>query len=143
MQTNVQHGERVFVAKVNLAGKQDRLVKLASELSGTRTMVQLPTSVTDLTPYVVTDTNTGIGANVSVLPLSPDQNVRVALKGTCTPGTLLALAAPGDDGADAGKVTALPSDAGNYRVVGIAEEQGVDGQSVLMRPYFDLVTVTE
>jgi hypothetical protein len=143
MQTNVQHGERVFAAKVDLEGKEDRLVKLTAVANG-RSTVDLPSAVTDLVQFVVTDTNKGVGANVSCLPLSPDWNVRVALKGTCNSGTMLVLADPeADDGADAGKVTALPVTAGNYRVVGIAEEVGVNGQSVLMRPYFDLVTVTE
>ena len=144
MQTNIQPGELVFAAKVDLEGKEDRLVKLTAVNTDGRATVDLPSAATDLVQFVLTDTNKGEGANVSCLPLSPDRNVRVSLTGTCNAGTLLVLADPdADDGVNAGKVTALPVTPGNYRVVGVAEEVGVAGQSVLMRPYFDLVTVTE
>ncbi|MDD4175075.1 MAG: hypothetical protein PHN34_12620, partial [Kiritimatiellae bacterium] len=55
------------------------------------------------------------------------------LKGTCNPGDVIVLADTGT-AADKGKVRALPAAAGTYRGLGIAEEKGVDGQSVLFRP---------
>lgn len=141
MQTNFQPGELVFPAKVDLEGKEDYLVKLVNDSGVAK--VNLPSAATDLTPYIVTDTNKGAGANVSVKPIQHGGNFRAKLKSTCAAGDLLVLAAPGDDGADAGKVMALPETAGNYRQIGIAEEAGVDGQSVLIRAFPDLVTVTE
>jgi len=59
--------------------------------------------------------------------------VRVALKGTCNPGDVLVLADVAT-AADKGKVRALPAVAGTYRGLGIAEQAGVDGQLVLVRP---------
>jgi hypothetical protein len=38
-------------------------------------------------------------------------------------------------GSDAGMVRLIPTAAGTYRVIAIAEEAGVDGQLVLCRPY--------
>lgn len=139
MQTNVQHGEKVFAAMADLDGKEGYLVKLAGP--NAHPAVNLPASATDVVQFVLTDCNKGIGAHVSALPLSPDWNVRVWLTGTCSIGDRLVL--DPNDGTPNGKVTKLPSTAGNYRVVGIAEENGVDGQCVLLRPFNELVTVTE
>ena len=57
----------------------------------------------------------------------------ITLKGTCNPGDVLVLADVAT-AADKGKVRTLPAAAGTYRVLGIAEQAGVDGQSVLARP---------
>ena len=59
--------------------------------------------------------------------------MRVPLKGTCNPGDTLVLADVGT-AADTGKVRALPATPGTYRGLAIAEEAGVDGQSVLAHP---------
>lgn len=139
MQNNVHPGEIVFNAKTDLQGKEGLLVKIKNDSN--KATVSLPEAATDQVLFVITDTQKGAGAETSVLPLSIGQNVRVRLKGTCVPGDVLVLASP--DGTDDGKVTALPETAGNYRQVGIAEEKGVDGQLVLLRPVNDLVTVTE
>jgi len=71
--------------------------------------------------------------NVTVRPVQADRNVRLVLDGTCNPGDVLVLADVGT-AADKGKVRALPTDAGTYRGLAIAEEAGVDGQLVLARP---------
>lgn len=139
MQTNVQPGELVFTAKTDLDGKEGHLVKIVND-SGKAT-VGLPSAVTDNVLFVLTDCYPGAGNRVSCLPLSPSYNIRVWLDGTCVPGDVLVLHA--SDGTPTGKVTKLPSTAGNYRKVGIAEEAGVDGQLIRLRPQLELVTVTE
>lgn len=138
-QTNIQPGEVVFTAKEDLTGKEARLVVLVNDSGAAK--VRLPDAITDLAFYVVTDVNGVAGGPVSVIPLSTCGNVRVALSGTCVPGDVLVLATP--DGTVDGMVTKIPTTAGNYRAVGIAEETGVDGQHVRMRPFFGMVTVTE
>lgn len=139
MQSNIQTGEVVFKSGGDYYGKEGLVVALANG-SG-KPVVTLPLDSTYIPLFVLTDCNKGEGANVSCLPLAGTHNVRVRLKGTCTPGSRLVTAAPGTGSVDAGKVEALPSDAGTYRVVGIAEEAGVDGQLVLLRPYNETVTV--
>lgn len=139
MQTNVKSGELVFTAKEDLTGKEGRLVALVND-SG-KAKVGLPDNATDVCPFVLTDVNGVAGGNVSVLPLSPDRNVRVLLSGTCNPGAKLVLATP--NGTVDGAVIALPATAGTYRVVGIAEEGGVDGQLLRIRPFVESVTVSE
>ena len=57
----------------------------------------------------------------------------MTLKGTCNPGDVLVLADVAT-AADKGKVRTLPTAAGTYRGLGIAEQVGVDGQLVLVRP---------
>lgn len=139
MQTNIQPGELVFTAKTDLNGKEGYLVKIVND-SG-KTTVGLPSAVTDNVLFVLTDCYPGAGNHASCLPLSPSYNVRVWLDGTCSPGDVLVLHS--SDGTTTGKVTKLPAVAGNYRKVGIAEEAGVDGQLIRLRPQPELVTVTE
>jgi hypothetical protein len=139
MQTNVQPGELIFTAKTDLDGKEGHLVKIIND-SGKAT-VGLPQDQTDNVMFVLTDCYKGAGNRAACLPLSPSYNVRVWLVGTCNPGDVLVLNP--NDGASDGKVTKLPVTAGNYRQVGIAEEAGVDGQLIRMRPANDLITVTE
>jgi hypothetical protein len=79
----------------------------------------------------------GAGDAVDVTPLTSDRNHRLWLTGACNPGDVLV-----SDGA--GNVQALPAAAGTYVRIGIAEEAGVDGQLVLLRPHLTglLMTVT-
>jgi hypothetical protein len=73
--------------------------------------------------------------------LEPARNVRVTLSGTCVPGDQLVLATP--NGTVDGMVVKLPAAAGTYRLIGIAEETGANGQAVLLRPVGQrLITVT-
>ena len=85
---------------------------------------------------------TGVdGALCSVAPLHGDRNVRLKLKGGCNPGDVIVPAAI--DGTEDGKVQALPATPDVYFAIGIAEELGVDGQLVLVRPTpLGFVTVT-
>ena len=104
--------------------------------------VKLPADNGDFALYAVIDGGEDAG-NVDVQPLEAGANVRLTLTGTCNPGDVLVLADTAT-AADKGKVRALPTAAGTYRGLAIAEETGVDGQYVLCRPaLIGLVTVTE
>jgi hypothetical protein len=119
-----------MLAGNDLTGKAGQLVKLIND-NGTA-YVKSPGSISDLTLFVVIEGGAALSL-VSVRPLDPGRNVRLVLSGTCLPGDVLVL---GDVTAEAdrGKVRALPTAAGTYRGLAIAEEAGVDGQLVLARP---------
>jgi hypothetical protein len=102
--------------------------------------VKLPDDVADKARYVVIEEAVD-GSLCSVAPLHGDRNVRLKLKGTCNPGDVIVPAAI--DGTADGKVQALPATPDVYFGIGIAEEVGVEGQLVLVRPTgMGLVTVT-
>ena len=128
-QTNIQIGQIVLPANEDLTDKEGLLVKIVSD-SGTA-KVALPDAATDMALFVLTDGDEADGL-VAILPLSPDRNVRVRLNGTCVPGDVLVLETP--DGTNDGKVKKLPTAAGTYRGLAIAEESGVDEQLVKARP---------
>ncbi len=66
-----------------------------------------------------------------VFPLTEGgENCRVRLNGVCSKGDVLVLAT----GGDLGKATKLAAQTGKQFRVGIAEEDGVDEQLVLIRP---------
>ena len=138
-QSNTQQGQIVLPAAVDLSGKEGLLVKIHNATNIAQ--FALPTADTDLALYVLTDGDAA-GKNVAALPLSSDRNVRLRLKGTCAPGDVLVLA--DSSGEDAGKVRALPTAAGTYRGLAIAEEAGIDQQLVKARPaMIGTLTVTE
>ena len=139
-QSNTRAGDIRVLAGEGLSGLEGRLVKLTHD--GGVAEVTLPAANGDYALYVLVEGGAD-AALVSVRPVQADRNVRVALKGTCNPGDALVLADTATAG-DRGKVRALPSAAGTYRVLGIAEEAGVDGQLVLVRPaMLGNVAVTE
>ncbi len=129
-QTNTQAGAIVRAAVEDLSDKEGHLVLLTDD-SGTP-VVTLPAAQSDITPYVLVDGDIE-GEDVAIQPLSGDRNVRVRLKSTCVAGDILVLADIGT-AADIGKVRKIPTTAGTYRALLIAEESGVDGQLVLARP---------
>lgn len=130
MQTNTRQGDFPVLAGEDLTGKEDYLVKLTHDTGVPE--VKLPEANADYAFYVVTE-GAADTKNVSVRPLEAGRNVRIKLKGTCIPGDSLVLADVAT-AADKGKVRALPTTHGTYRVLAIAEEAGVDGQTVLCRP---------
>ena len=139
-QSNTRVGDFRVLAGEDLSGLEGRLVKLTHD--GGVAEVKLPAANGDNTLYVVIEGGAD-GKLVSVRPIQAERNVRVPLKGTCNPGDVLVLADVGT-AADKGKLRALPADAGSYRGLGIAEEEGVDGQLVLFRPaMLGEVVVTE
>ena len=129
-QSNTRAGQFTVLAGEDLSGLEGRLVEL-THASGVPE-IKLPAAITALTPYVL-NRGAADAALVEIIPLEQGRNVRIALKGTCNPGDQLVLADTGT-AADKGKVRVLPTVAGTYRVIAIAEEAGVDGQHLLCRP---------
>ena len=129
-QSNTRVGDLRVLAGESLVGMEARLVKLTHDTGVAE--VTLPAANGDYVLYVVME-GAADATRVSVRPLQPDRNVRLALKGTCNPGDVLVLADVATS-ADKGKVRVLPASAGTYRGLALAEEAGVDGQLVLARP---------
>lgn len=129
-QSNTIAGQKVFIAGSDFTGLAGRVAKFAN--SAGLLVLSAIAALTDIPAALVVDENAA-GKPVTGLPLDGSQNVRVTLKGACNPGDILVLADPAT-AADAGKVRALPAGAGVYVQVGLAEEIGVDGQLVLLRP---------
>jgi len=139
-QSDTKVGSFRVLAGEDLTDKEGYLVKMTHD-SGVPE-VKLPADNGDYAVFAVINDGAD-GENVDVLPLEAGANVRLALKGTCNPGDLM-VPADTATAADKGKVRALPAAAGTYRGLGIAEEKGVDGQRVLLRPaMIGNVTVTE
>ena len=127
-QSNTRVGDIRVKAGMELTGKEGYLAKMSDAWGP---VVELVKFTGDRPLYVVLEgaTTTKLA---SVRPLDPARNVRMVLSGICNPGQV--LVAMVDAGADNGKVKALPTVAGTYFGVAIAEEAGVDGQLVLARP---------
>ncbi|MCC5850080.1 MAG: hypothetical protein JJU29_18495 [Verrucomicrobia bacterium] len=139
-QSNTRVGDIKILAGNDLRGKEGYLVKLGSA-SG-KTVAVLPDDIEDLALFLVLE-GADAGEHVSLRPLSSERNVRVRLLGGCLAGSPLVLTDMTEED-DAGKVRALPGSAGNYRLLLIAEETGLDGQLVLARPAMvGVVTVEE
>ena len=107
-------------------------VNVSSHHLRQRAIVREGVYAINLALFVVID-GAEAGKNASLRPLNAERNVRVPLKGTCNPGDVLVLADVAT-AADKGKVRTLPTAAGTYRGLLIAEEAGIDGQLVLARP---------
>ncbi len=129
-QSNTRVGDFRVLAGESLTGMEGRLVKLTHDTGVPE--VQLPAANSDYALYVLLE-GAADAALCSVRPIEAGRTVRVTLKGTCNPGDVLVLADV-TTAADKGKVRVLPATAGTYRGLGIAEEAGVDGQLVLIRP---------
>jgi hypothetical protein len=120
VQGDCKCGALAFVAGENLSAATGLLVKLSSAGK-----VVKPSAVSDITPYVVAF-GAFEGYLCGVVPLSSAANCRVVLKGACQAGSL--LVSVGDGRVEAGTLS------GSAVPVGIAEETGVEGQRVLLRP---------
>ena len=119
-QSDCRHGGVAFAAGEDLSLKAGFLVKLNSGKD-----LILPTGDQDITPYVITQ-GADQGYLCGAVPLSSAVNARVELFGTCDAGVL--LVAKGD-----GRVTAYTAGSAAL-VIGVAEEPGIGGQHVLLRP---------
>ena len=124
MMNNVQGdckcGSLGFAAGADLTLATGRLAKLDANEH-----IVLPTAAADIAPYVIT-CGADTGYLCGVTPLTSLSNSRVVLKGACQAGQL--LVSVGDGRVEVGTV------GGTAALVGIAEEVGVDGQHVLLRP---------
>ena len=128
-QSNTQAGQIVLNSSEDLQGKEGLLAVIINTSNVAE--LALPSDVSDLALFVITDGGDK-DENTAALPLSPDRNVRLKLKGTCVPGDVLVLA--DIDGTHDGMVKVLPAVGGTYRGLAIAEEVGADGQLVKARP---------
>ena len=120
VQGDCKCGALAFVAGENLSAATGLLVKLSSAGKAVK-----PGAASDITPYVVAF-GAFEGYLCGVVPLSSAANCRVVLKGACQAGSL--LVSVGDGRVEAGTLS------GSAVPVGIAEETGVEGQRVLLRP---------
>lgn len=137
--TALAQGLRKINAGEDLTGLEGRLVKLAD--AGSEPEVLRPSAVTDICPFLVVR-EAAHDADCEVLPILGPGNFRVRLNGTVAAGTRVVLCDPdASSGANRGKVETLPAAAGLYYSPGIAEEDGVDEQLVLVRPAPALVHV--
>jgi hypothetical protein len=132
-QSNTKPGPLSLATAADLTGKEGYLAELTS--SG----ANLPNAVADIAVYLIDDAPTTTQA--TLIPLSPDRNVRIKAKGTGSKGDILALADPSTP-ADKGKVRELPTAGGIYFSPGVAEEDFVDGQLVLVRPFPRVIGVS-
>ena len=138
-QTNVQAGDYPVTAGEVLTDMEARLAMIDN--SSGEPVAKLPAAVTDDVTAVITE-GAASGSPATLRPLTPAQQARVILKGACDSGDRLCMADPATP-ADKGKVRTVPEANGTYIVVAIAEETGVDGQHVKLRPYGPLsVTVS-
>ena len=129
-QSNTKVGDFRVLAGEDLTGMEGRLVKMGHDTGVAE--VTLPAANSDHAVYVLIE-GAADTKLVSVRPVQADRNTRVVLKGTCNPGDVIVLADVATV-ADKGKVRVLPTAVGTYRGLGIAEQVGVDGQLVLVRP---------
>ena len=95
-------GPKSINAGADLSGLEFRLVKIAD--AGSKPEVVLPTSVSDITPYVITE-----GAvhdlDCVVEPILTEDEKRVRANGTGSAGDILVLCDPtASTGVNAGKV---------------------------------------
>lgn len=135
-QSNTQKGSIQVIANEALTGLEGYLAVLTEDTNVLE--AKLPDTVTDLALFVIEE-GAAAAAYASLLPLEPGRNFRLKLKGTCNPGDVLKLYTP--DGTHDGKVAAIGATAGIYFSPGVAEEEGVDGQLVLVRAMPRLVSV--
>jgi hypothetical protein len=135
-QSNTQIGPISVIANEALTGKEGYLAVLVEDTNVLE--AKLPDTVLELALFVITE-GAAAGAYAELMPLEPGKNIRMKLKGTCNPGDVLKLYTP--DGTHDGKVAAIGSTAGIYFSPGVAEEEGVDGQLLLVRPMPRLVSV--
>jgi hypothetical protein len=120
VQGDCKCGALAFVAGENLSAATGLLVKLSPAGKAVK-----PGAASDITPYVVA-CGAFEGYLCGVVPLSSAANCRITLKGACQAGSL--LVSVGDGRVEAGTLS------GSAVPVGIAEETGVEGQRVLLRP---------
>lgn len=136
-QTNVQRGLRPVNSGEALTDKGLYLVTAVD--GGSILEVLLPTAVDELSLYLVEEGN-ALDTNSIVRPLEAGDQIRIKAKGTGSAGAVLVHADPAT-AADKGKVRSIPATAGRYFSPGVAEEDFVDGQDVLVRVLPRIVTV--
>lgn len=129
-QSNTRQGRIVLPADGDLSGiTTPRLVKIVSDSGAPK--IALPANIADETPYLLLEGGAA-GESATVEPLTPEKQIRVEAKDAIAPGEIVVQAAIATG--DHGKIRKLPSGAGTYIRVGIAEETIAAGQFGLIRP---------
>jgi len=129
-QSDTRVGDLPLVAGEDLTGMEGRLAVLGNDAG--KPVVGLPDAATDVAAFVVIE-GAAAGASTTVRPLESGRNVRLRLSGDCVPGAVLVAADPTDP-LLRGLVAVVPTVAGTYRGLAIAEQAGETGQLVLARP---------
>ena len=127
-QSNVQEGDFQVIAYESLTDKEGYLVKLVDDSNVLE--AALPDDPADICPFVVIE-GAAAGSYVTLRPLYGNQQVRIRLNGTASPGDLVY---PLADGTNDGKCAAVGSTPDEICVHGIALEVGVDEQLLLVTP---------
>jgi hypothetical protein len=126
IQSNIQHDRLVVPSAHDLSGMVGRLAKLVS-VNG-KAAARLPEADADAALYVIDDVRAD--GKVELLALHGGRNYRVVLQGTIALGDPVVLSLADH----AGKVRGVPNVNGDYTVRGFAEDNGVDGQQIRVRP---------
>lgn len=141
-QSNTQKGLLRFLAGEDLSAITTPRLATIQNNADTGALageIVLPSAVTKHCPYLLLE-GAADAKLVTVAPLDTDRNFRCEAKGTGNAGALLTMADP-TTAADKGKVRDVSgAGTGTFIIVGIAEEDFVDGQWVLFRPYRHSVT---
>ena len=134
-QSNTHEGAIKRASNSNLVGKENTLVKLVSNAGGPG-LFDVPAAVTDLGLYVLLNGGTvGAGDQDEAAPLRSNKNVRILATGNGSAGQVLI-----HDPANYGQVKVDPATASSLVFSpGIAEEDFVAGQYVLVRPFPRLI----
>jgi len=132
-----QGGSRKYNSGEALTGKEGYLVNIVD--GGSIPELLLPTAVTQLSLFVVTDGN-ALDEDSDVIPVVPGDEIRIKAKGTGSAGAVLVHADPGT-AADKGKVRTIPATAGLYFSPGVAGEDFADAQLVKVNPCPRIVNV--
>lgn len=125
-QSNTQAGPRPYLAGADLTGMEGRLAVMTS------TGLQLPSASTDRAIYLILE-GAASGGEATAVALDSSRNFRVYADGTGDKGVELSISVESGKAGMVRDFDALES--GSQRIVAIAEEDFVDGQLVLLRPY--------
>lgn len=136
IQSNTQEGViQIITGTTSLLGLDGTLCKIKNN-AGVPSAFP-PATANDITPFVVEDGNV-VGQSSGLRPLNPNRNVRIIADGSGSAGDVMVASAN-----NLGQVHALPAHGGGTAMgVGVAEENYVVGQYVLIRPQVHLTPLT-
>lgn len=128
-QANRQRGVIVLASNSNLTGKEGKLVKIVSNAGGPG-LFDLPSAAADEALFVLTNGKLNAGDPCEAEPLFGEQGVRITATGSGVAGARVI-----HDTAAYGSVKTDPATSGTLVFSpGIAEEDWVAGQALLIRP---------
>jgi hypothetical protein len=136
-QSNTQQGPKPFNSGEALTGKEGYLAVMVD--GGSIPELLLPTGIADLALFII-DEGGALDADSTAIPLVAGEQRRIKANGTGSAGAILVLEDPATP-ANKGKVRTVPATEGVYFSPGVAEEDFVDEQLVLVRVLPRLVHV--